>query len=237
MKGFAMKGVASRMVAVGAAVALGAVMAEAAGTGGPVQLTQNPAPARPPRAPAAAPPAAPTQAPPAQTAPAQAAPAPGTPAGDGSREPPPGPVPTRTEILNLENWVVTCNDFAEGPRKRVCSALLHIVQQNTNQTVFSWTVAVENNKQMVTVIQTPTGVLITPGVELKVGKLPPHKVPFTICDNGRCVASMPMDSALLHEMTVVPTAEAIIQGAQGNSVQFNIQLKGFDKAYAVLSKL
>jgi invasion protein IalB len=224
-----MKGLASLSLAAGAVLA--AAIAQAAG---PFQVAQNPAPARPTRPPAAAPPA-----PAAAPAPAPTPAAPPAAAGEGTKEaatPPPQPIPTRTEILNLDNWVVTCNEFAEGPRKRVCSALLHVVQQNTNQIVFSWTIAVEANKQMVTIMQTPTGVAIPPGVELKVGKLPPHKATYASCDNGRCVATMPMDAALIHEMTVVPSAEAIIQGSQGNTVQFNIQLKGFDRAFAVLSK-
>ena len=191
-------------------------------------MAQNTSAARPPRAPAA-PPAAAAPAPPPAAAPA-------APAEAGQPAAPPPPIPTRTEILNFENWVVTCNEFAEGPNKRVCSALLQILQQKTNQMVFTWTIGLDHNKQMVTVIQTPTGVLIPPGVELKVGKIPPHKAPFASCDTGRCVATMPMDAALLHEMTTVATAEAVIQGAQGNTVQFNIQMKGFDKAFAALSR-
>jgi invasion protein IalB len=231
-QGVAMRGLA--ILTTGTALFVSAAaLPEAPGEIRLAQFSQNPPPARPARPPAA--PQAPAQAPAPQ--PPAATPAPAAPPAEaGPQNTPPPPIPTRTEILNLDNWVVTCNEFAEGPRKRVCSALLHIVQQNTNQVVFSWTVAVENNKQMVTVMQTPTGVAIQPGVELRVGKLPPHKVPFATCDTGRCVATMPMDSTLLHEMTVVPTAEAIIQGMQGNSVQFNIQLKGFDKAYAVLSR-
>jgi invasion protein IalB len=203
------------------------------------QTTQTAAqtapPPRPPRTPAAAPPAPlPPPAPaPAAEPRAQA----GAPAAPPPAAPPPPPqIPTRTEILNFDNWVVTCNEFAEGPRKRVCSALLQILQQNTNQMVFTWAVAVDDKRQMITVMQTPTGVLIAPGIELKVGKIPPHKVPFASCDTGRCVATLPMDAALLQEMAAVPTAEAVIQGIQGNTVQFNIQMKGFDKAFAALSR-
>jgi invasion protein IalB len=216
-----MNGIARLIVSaaiVGAASPLAANAIE--GTG---RIAQAP-PARPP-----------AQRPPA---PAPAAPAPAAPAPPAANQPhaPAGPVPTRTEILNFENWVVTCNEFADGPRPRVCSALLQIMQQNTNQIVFTWTVAVDNSKQMVTIMQTPTGVNIPPGVELRVGKTPPHKVPFASCDTGRCVATLPMDAALLKEMTTVPSAEAIVQGIQGNNVQFNIQMKGFDKAYAVLAR-
>ena len=45
-----------------------------------------------------------------------------------------------------------------------------------------------------------------------------------------------MDPGLLREMTATATAEAVIQSSQGNAVQFTIQLKGFDRAYAALSK-
>jgi invasion protein IalB len=153
-----------------------------------------------------------------------------------SQVPTPPQIPTRTEILNFENWAVTCNEFAEGPRAKRCSALLQILQQNTNQIVFTWTVALDERKQLVAVMQTPTGVVIPPGVELRVGKLPSQKIPFASCDSGRCIATTTLDANLLREMTTSPTAEAVIQGSQGNTVQFNIQLKGFDRAYAVLSR-
>jgi len=141
-----------------------------------------------------------------------------------------------TRHLNFENWAVTCNEFAEGPRVRRCSALLQILQQNTNQVVFTWTVALDERKQLVSVMQTPTGVVIPLGVELRVGKLPSQKIPFASCDTGRCIATTTLDANLLREMTISPTAEAVIQGSQGNTVQFNIQLKGFDRAYAILSR-
>ena len=193
------------------------------------QAAQNPPPARAPRLPTTG-----------QVTPA-------VPSGESSRaqiapqtnsgQAPAAPqVPTRTEILNFENWAVTCNEFADIPKAKRCSALLQILQQNTNQIVFTWTVAMDDRKQLVAVMQTPTGVVIPPGVELRVGKLPSQKIPFASCDPGRCIATTTVDANLLREMTTSPTAEAIIQGSQGNTVQFNIQLKGFDRAYAVLSR-
>jgi invasion protein IalB len=193
------------------------------------QAAQNPPGTRTPRTPAAAP----------------------TPSGEHARAqsvtqenqsqaatpaPTPPQIPTRTEILNFENWAVTCNEFADAPRAKRCSALLQILQQNTNQIVFTWTVAMDEHKQLVAVLQTPTGVVIPPGVELRVGKLPPQKIPFASCDPGRCIATATVDANLVREMATSPTAEAVVQGSQGNTVQFNIQMKGFDRAYAVLSR-
>jgi invasion protein IalB len=177
------------------------------------------------------------QAPPASRAPQRGPAAPPAPKAEPASPPSGQPqVIARTEIQYFENWTVTCNEFAEGPRTRVCSALLQVVQQETNQRVFTWSVTVDNNKQMVTVLQTPTGVAITPGVELQIGKAPGHKVPFTACDTGGCLATLPMDATLVREMTTSATAEAILQNSQGKTVQFDIQMKGFDKALVILSR-
>jgi invasion protein IalB len=202
------------------------------------QAAQNPPPARAPRLPTTG-----------QSTTGQVAPAPAAPSGENSRAQiapqansgqaqasAPPQVPTRTEILNFENWAVTCNEFADSPKAKRCSALLQVLQQNTNQIVFTWTVALDDRKQLVAIMQTPTGVVIAPGVELRVGKSPSQKIPFASCDPGRCIATTTVDANLLREMTTSPTAEAVIQGSQGNTVQFNIQLKGFDRAYAVLSR-
>jgi len=162
---------------------------------------------------------------------AQAQPTPPQP----QQEAPAPRIPIRTEILRFDGWIVTCNEFEGGAKTRVCSALLQITQEKTNQTVFSWTVGQNNNKQWISVLQTPTGVAIAPGVELRIGKSPARKIPFTTCETGHCVATMTMDANLLHEMTTSPTAQAVIQGAQGNAVNFSIQMAGFDKAYAVMS--
>jgi invasion protein IalB len=238
-----MKGIAWRMRSTATGMLYIVLLAEAAAATS--QLAQNAQTGVQPGARAQGAPRNSAQAPAAQgaprnsaQAPAAQAPAAQAPAAPAQQQPSPPPpqIPTRTEILNFENWVVTCNEFAEGPRTRVCSALLRILQQNTNQVVFSWTLAMDNNKQLITVMETPTGVAIPPGVELRIGKSPGRKIPFASCDSGRCVATATMDANLLREMTTSPTAEAVIQGSQGNTVQFNIQMNGFDKAYTVLSR-
>src|SRR5258708_31882935 len=86
------------------------------------QATQNPPPARAPRLPTTG----------------QVTPAPAVPSGENSRAqiapqtnaaqaPPPRQVPTRTEILNFENWAVTSNDFAQSPKANRCSPLSPIL--------------------------------------------------------------------------------------------------------------
>lgn len=225
-------------IGIGAlAVLFGILLFESLGLIAGTQVAQNSPPAaRAPRPPAAAAEDKPPQTePPARSA--QAQPAPPQPAPpQPQQEAPAAKIPIRTEIQRFDGWIVTCNEFEGGPKTRVCSALLRILQQKTNQAVFSWTVELDNKKQMVAIMQTPTGVAIAPGVELRIGKSPARKIPFAACDSGRCVATTPVDANLLREMATSPTAQAVIQGEQGNSVEFNIEMKGFDKAYALLSR-
>ena len=211
-----------------AATGLSVLLLVAAST---VVTAQNPPAGRaasPPRA--SAPPPAPT-APPAPVAPAPSAqlPASPAPAAQPQAEAPPQPEPTRTEILKFDNWVLTCNEFAEGPRTRVCSALTRAYNQQNKQLVFQWTFAVDNNKQLVTVIETLPGVAILPGIELRIGKSAAHKIPYVTCETGVCVARSNVDANLLRDLTGSPTAEVVIQGSQGNTLQFPVPLKGFER--------
>ncbi len=157
------------------------------------------------------------------------------PAAQPAPQPAPQPQPFKTEILNFDNWNVTCREFAEGKRKKICFAVLQIIQSNNNQVVFTWTVGSDDeNRQMIT-FQTPTGVAITPGVELKLAKSN-RTVPYTACETGHCVASLGLDAGLVKDIAATTDAQAVIHASNGQDVQVNIPLKGFEKAYAALPK-
>ena len=147
---------------------------------------------------------------------------------------PPPPVPFRTEILNFDSWNVTCREFVE-PKKRECAAVLQITQTNTNQVILVWSFGMDAGNRPVAVLQVPTGVMIGPGVELRLEKAQPRKIAYTACDNSRCTASVSADAALVRDMTAAATAEVTIQATNGNNLRFNVPIKGFDKAYAALT--
>jgi invasion protein IalB len=155
-------------------------------------------------------------------------------AASSSSRPAP-PKPERTEILHFDNWNVTCHEFAQGPKKRVCSAELQVRHANNN-VVFAWTVGLDEQNRPVNVLQTPTGVLIGRGVELRLDKLTPRTVPFTTCDTGRCTAVLSLDEEMVRGLSTSDRAEATIYALNGNGVRFGFQLKGFDKAYAALRR-
>jgi invasion protein IalB len=166
------------------------------------------------------------------------APAPPQPAAQGqpsAQGQPPAPSPLvlqRTEILNFDGWVATCREFTDKTKGRVCSA--QIEAQQSNNVVFVWTVSANEAKQFASVFQVPTGLLIGPGVEVRMGKASPRTVPFTSCEPGRCTASVVMDNNFIRDAQATESAEVVIRAVTGNNVQFNIPMKGFEKALGVL---
>jgi invasion protein IalB len=142
-------------------------------------------------------------------------------------------MPFRTEILAFDSWIVTCREFHE-PKKRICAAVLTLTQSKTHQAVLSWTIGTDETNKPIILLQTPTGVILGPGVELRLGKAAARKIPYRTCDNGRCTATLPVDGALVRDMMGTANAEIAIEAINGQKLQFTIPMKGFDKAYAAL---
>jgi invasion protein IalB len=174
-----------------------------------------------PAATPAAPPAATAQNQPAAPAPAEARP----------------PQLARQEVSYFDNWQVTCQEFV-SPARKSCSALLQLLQtnqqSNTATVVISWLLQ-QSDGQLTAVIQTPTGVLIAPGVELKAGRSS-RKLAFTRCDQQRCEANFQIDEPLSKELSAAENAELTLRSGQNAPAAFTIPMKGFDRAVQALKR-
>jgi invasion protein IalB len=196
-------------VMMGGALTSLALPASAQQGAAPNRVTQ--APARP-AAPAAQPPAAP------------AAPAAQAPAAQ--------PEPIRTEIVKHDNWTVTCREFAD--KKRSCSGVLQVVQAQNNQTLFVWIIGKNSDGKVMSVLQTPTGVAIAPGVEVKLTRGAARKAVYVNCETNRCEATMDIDEAFSRDASASDNVEATIYSTTGQGVKFTLPFKGFDRALAAV---
>jgi invasion protein IalB len=167
-------------------------------------------------------------------APAQQAPAQPAPAQPPAQQAPAPRQPFRTEIVRFDNWAVTCLEYAEGVPKKTCAAQVQVQQSGTTQIILVWTVSVNESKQFVSVLQTPTGISIGAGVELQPEKAGKRKLNYESCEASRCTATLTMDAALLREVTAAGSAQVVIYALNGQSVTFSFPIKGFDKATAHL---
>lgn len=173
--------------------------------------------------------------PPAAQAPAPApAPAPAQPAPAQAQAPAQPQPPVRTEIVRFDGWTATCHEFAEATRKRTCTVQMQVQQSGSSQVVFSWIIAINDNKQFVTLLQTPTGVNIAPGVEVTLEKAAKRTVPYETCDTGNCAASIVMDNNMMRDVSAATTVQVTVQAINGRNLNFNLPMKGIDKALAHL---
>jgi invasion protein IalB len=167
---------------------------------------------------------------------AQAAPpaAPAAPAAPAQNPQPQPPQPQRTEILRFENWTASCNYYNEGAKKQECAARLQVQQSGTNQILLSWIVSANDKKQFVSELQTPTGVAIAPGVEIEFDKKTKHTLTYESCDTGHCTATAVMDNTFIRDLSAAQNAQVAVHAMNGQTLNFDFPVKGFDKAYAQL---
>ena len=150
---------------------------------------------------------------------------------------PPATLPAqRTETINYDNWIVTCREMLDGPKKRNCSATVAVTRSETGQTVFALSVQPNDQGRLMALIQTPTGVSIAPGVEVKFDSSAVRKFPIDYCEPARCVASLPADTAFVREISAAGRLTIVIQSSDGKPVNFEFPVKGFDKAYTHMAK-
>jgi invasion protein IalB len=140
--------------------------------------------------------------------------------------------PQRTETIVYDSWTVTCREG--GNVKRTCSTTLQLIDQEKRQVLLSWIMGRTAEGTLMTFLQTPTGVQIQKGVELKVENSAIRKLNYILCEPGRCEASTAMDDSMVREVTAGSNATATIYATDGRGISFNIPIKGAGKAIAAL---
>ena len=143
----------------------------------------------------------------------------------------------RTEVVAADNWTVTCTTADQPNAKRRCSAELRIAQteNGAQRVVFTWIVALQDGKPT-SVVSAPSGVLIGPGVQMKVGDKDAKSYPFTLCQPDHCEAVIPLDEASIKALLAASSADFFVVAVNGASVKFSAALKGFDEAWPMIAK-
>jgi invasion protein IalB len=157
---------------------------------------------------------------------------PPAPAAQPTAKPAPAPAPTaprRTETINYDSWTVTCTDTVEKGSSKTCSGVLRVADNKSGQTLFAWIIGRDASGVLRTVMNTPTGVMIQNGVELKFGNSQPGVVPYVACTPQQCEASIVMVESMLKEARSNEKATATIHAVGGRAINFEMSIKGIDK--------
>jgi invasion protein IalB len=144
---------------------------------------------------------------------------------------------TRTETITYGSWTVDCQTTAPTPTSsKQCIARLQATEQNSKQILLNWIIGRNNQGVLTTVLNTPTGVQIAQGVELKFGENAVHKLSYVLCGPRRCEAAMPMDAVLISNATAADKAVVTFVGLEGKNISITLPIQGIDKAIDSVQK-
>jgi invasion protein IalB len=144
----------------------------------------------------------------------------------------------RAETIVDDNWTVTCALTDQTGDKKQCSAVLRIAQTDKSgaqRVVFSWVLGRQEGK-LESVFSVPSGVLIQPGVEVKIGEKETRKLVYSLCQPDHCESVLPLDDMMVKGLSAASTAEVTIFAVNGATAKFTVNLKGFTQAIADLGK-
>jgi invasion protein IalB len=145
-------------------------------------------------------------------------------------------LPVRTETVVYNAWTVTCRDTVGGAAKPTCSADFKVIDKERRNVLLQWIIARNSEGTLFTVFQTPTGILIQNGVDLKLGNAAARKLNYVACQPNGCESSIAMDEAMIRELAGATDAVATIYATDGRSISSNMPIKGVDQALAALLK-
>ncbi len=152
------------------------------------------------------------------------------------------------DARTYDNWTYRCEvpplnkdqskdkdaTAAQGNKKQ-CAIVQNLVLKQGGQTVMRAIVglAPEQN-QPFALFTLPLGVLLPPGVALKIDEDEPLQFPYEICQPDGCKAILKLDDATLDKLKKGTKAEVTFHGAGHRAVNVPLSLKGFSEAFAAL---
>lgn len=140
-----------------------------------------------------------------------------------------------TTIGTFGSWEARCAN-PPGGAARLCTAVLQVIDNRTKGVLMAWIVGPDDKGVMQSVFQTPTGVMLTSGVDVKLGNAAARKVNYQSCVSQQCTAVAPMSDAFLKEVLAVPKADVTLTAVNGQALNFGIPVTGLDKALAAIKK-
>jgi len=130
-------------------------------------------------------------------------------------------------------WQLSCST-EKTSKKNDCIGILRITQQIAEPTekepqktvakvALAWIISKAPNGKLMTSIETPSGVLIKPGVEMIFDKSPAKTIPYATCSPQSCIATSEMNDAFLKQAKAATKVEVKIQSPIGKAFAYTFE--------------
>ena len=132
------------------------------------------------------------------------------------------------------DWQVVCKDPPAGAKGEVCALVQSVTAEDRNNVGLTVYFQKFSNGSRVLRVFAPVGVLLPPGLGLKIDDKDVGHAPFLRCQNFACYAQVVVEDTLVEKLKTGKTAIFIIFQTEEAGIGIPISLAGFAQALAEL---
>jgi invasion protein IalB len=133
------------------------------------------------------------------------------------------------------DWQVVCKPPPPGSKAEACALVQSVTAEDRNNVGLTVYFQKFSNGTRVLRVFAPLGVLLPPGLGLKIDNKDVGNAPFLRCHNFACYAQVVAEDKLVEQLKTGKTAVFIIFQTEEAGIGIPISLAGFDKALAALN--
>jgi invasion protein IalB len=133
------------------------------------------------------------------------------------------------------DWQVVCKDPPPGAKTGVCALVQSVTAEDKNNIGLTVYFQRFSNGTRVLRVFAPLGVLLPPGLGLKIDDKDVGHAPFLRCHNFACYAQVVVEDPLIEQLKTGQTAIFIIFQTEEAGIGIPISLAGFGEALAALN--
>ncbi len=128
------------------------------------------------------------------------------------------------------DWQVVCKDPPPGSKNGVCALVQSVTAEDKNNIGLTVYFQKFSNGTRVLRVFAPLGVLLPPGLGLKIDDKDVGHAPFLRCHSFACYAQVVVEDPLVQQLKTGKTAIFIIFQTEEAGIGIPISLKGFGEA-------
>jgi invasion protein IalB len=132
------------------------------------------------------------------------------------------------------DWQVVCKPPPPGAKNEVCALVQSVTAEDRNNIGLTVYFQKFSDGKRVLRVFAPLGVLLPPGLGLKIDDKDVGHAPFVRCHNFACYAQVVVEPALIEQLKTGKTAVFIIFQTEEAGIGIPISLAGFSQALAAL---
>ena len=139
-----------------------------------------------------------------------------------------------TRQQDFGDWRLACTRAAQGGPSQ-CSIMQQLARADSRAAVFVWRIAKDGDGGLVSIWQTPDGVLLTRGVTMEAGTPKPITIPFETCSRGRCQATAKLAPDFVETLSKAQKLTATIVMLDRRPVTLPLSAKGLAEGLSALA--